>query len=57
MKCPCKGCNKRTITCHGEREDYKEWFIENRKVQERERAERSRSYALEKQIPRRNYFS
>ena len=27
MKCPCKGCEppKRTLTCHGFCEEYKEW--------------------------------
>ena len=31
MKCPCKGCDKRTITCHGSctaYKDYKEWLDE-----------------------------
>ena len=35
MKCPCKGCEppKRTVTCHGFCEEYKEWRVynENRK--------------------------
>lgn len=25
MKCPCNGCEKRTITCHGVCEAYKGW--------------------------------
>lgn len=25
MKCPCKDCFDRTITCHGFCEDYKKW--------------------------------
>ena len=28
MKCPCKGCEDRTITCHGNCERYKEYKIE-----------------------------
>lgn len=25
MKCPCKGCGRRTVTCHGFCQSYKEW--------------------------------
>ena len=25
MKCPCKGCTDRTITCHGVCRLYQEW--------------------------------
>lgn len=25
MKCPCRDCNNRTVTCHGFCEQYKEW--------------------------------
>ena len=25
MKCPCKGCDKRTITCHGVCQRYQSW--------------------------------
>ena len=25
MKCPCRGCTDRTITCHGVCARYKEW--------------------------------
>lgn len=25
MKCPCKGCEDRTITCHGVCKRYQEW--------------------------------
>ena len=29
MKCPCRGCTDRTITCHGVCERYQEWKKEN----------------------------
>ena len=25
MKCPCRGCENRTITCHGVCQEYKSW--------------------------------
>ena len=25
MRCPCKECNNRTISCHGVCEEYKAW--------------------------------
>ena len=25
MKCPCKGCDRRTITCHGVCKEYEAW--------------------------------
>lgn len=28
MKCPCKGCDKRTLTCHGVCLEYEAWKIE-----------------------------
>ena len=32
MKCPCKDCEHRTITCHGQCDEYKAWksYAENR---------------------------
>ena len=29
MKCPCKGCERRTITCHGICWEYKDWKQEH----------------------------
>ena len=29
MKCPCKGCERRTLTCHGFCEEYQAWAVEN----------------------------
>lgn len=29
LKCPCKGCENRTITCHGVCRKYEEWKIYN----------------------------
>lgn len=29
MKCPCRGCDRRTITCHGVCRQYQEWKIYN----------------------------
>ena len=28
-ECPCKDCNKRHATCHGECKDYLEWSENN----------------------------
>ena len=28
LKCPCKGCEKRTLTCHGVCRQYEDWKIE-----------------------------
>ena len=25
MQCPCRGCDRRTITCHGVCKDYQTW--------------------------------
>ena len=33
-KCPCKGCQDRSVTCHGDCEKYKAWKIEDRAVKE-----------------------
>lgn len=32
MECPCKDCNKRSATCHGECEEYKQWSLENEEI-------------------------
>ena len=29
MKCPCRGCDRRTITCHSVCRQYQEWKIYN----------------------------
>ena len=34
-ECPCKNCKKRTATCHGECELYKQWSLA--KTRERNR--------------------
>lgn len=34
LKCPCKGCTDRTITCHGVCLKYKDWQIYDRAVKE-----------------------
>ena len=31
-KCPCKGCEKRTITCHGFCRDYQEFRAERDEI-------------------------
>ena len=39
MKCPCKGCENRTVTCHGTCKGYqewKQWHDEMNKVKARE---------------------
>ena len=30
--CPCYGCSKRHIGCHGSCDDYKKWTIHNEKI-------------------------
>ena len=32
MKCPCKGCTERTVTCHGVCRRYQEWKMERDNV-------------------------
>lgn len=34
MKCPCKGCTDRTITCHSVCSKYEEWKIYDRAVKD-----------------------
>lgn len=31
-KCPCHGCDRRTVTCHGVYREYQEWKTEREKV-------------------------
>ena len=31
-KCPCHGCDRRTVTCHGVCREYQEWKTEREKV-------------------------
>ena len=42
MKCPCKGCGKRTITCHSVCAEYKEWSAHNEQIREMKRKETDR---------------
>lgn len=39
MKCPCKGCTDRTLTCHGFCDEYKAWKAEREQVNARRNAE------------------
>ena len=39
MKCPCKTCDKRTLTCRQVCEPWKAWQEEHRLAKERERRE------------------
>ena len=32
QKCPCHGCDRRTVTCHGVCREYQEWKAEREKV-------------------------
>lgn len=34
MKCPCKDCTERTLTCHGVCEKYQEWKKEREAINE-----------------------
>lgn len=45
LKCPCKDCTDRTLTCHGFCTRYKEWKEELEKKNEARRTETAR-YAI-----------
>ena len=55
-KCPCYGCNDRSITCHSECEKYIDWKTEHDAERERIRQERElnrdftyyKDYAIQK---------
>ena len=32
MKCPCKGCEDRTILCHGRCDGYQQWKAEREEI-------------------------
>lgn len=42
--CPCKKCEKRHATCHGNCEEYKEWAKENEKFREKARLNAASRY-------------
>ena len=33
--CPCKDCNKRTVECHGNCKEYKDWKKEGIEIKKR----------------------
>lgn len=59
--CPCKDCEKRTLTCHGFCEAYAEWKKAEAAIKEAREKERQRfntmSDAKKKEIWRRNRYS
>ena len=44
MKCPCKGCPKRTLTCHSVCTPYEDWKIERAAINDWNR-EKNRTLA------------
>lgn len=44
-KAPCKGCQERTLTCHGFCEKYKEWKAEYDRQHMAEYKEKEKRYA------------
>ena len=42
MKCPCKGCHERTITCHGVCEKFAKWKAEKAEAQRRRQEEKEK---------------
>lgn len=38
-RCPCKGCDRRTVTCHGFCRAYKEWKAEDSRQKQEEKQE------------------
>lgn len=44
MICPCKDCNKRTITCHSDCEPYLSYAKWKRQISEIERKEKQFNY-------------
>ena len=39
MKCPCKGCERHTLTCRQFCEEHRKWKEEHEQANERRRAE------------------
>ena len=39
MKCPCKDCQRRTLTCHGVCKEYHKWKQEREQANARREAE------------------
>lgn len=52
---PCKGCEKRTITCHGFCKDYQKWKKESDSQRDALRAARDKHYILAKKRKKDNY--
>lgn len=44
IKCPCYGCDKRTIDCHGSCKAYAEFTEENEKFKAQQRKEANKAY-------------
>ena len=63
MKCPCKGCGKRTLTCHGVCREYEDYKIERAAINDynRERNQVTvsdysiRRYWLNRRLSKRKY--
>ena len=49
MKCPCKGCTERTLTCHGVCHRYEDWKIERAAINDYNR-EQNKVYISEPSI-------
>jgi hypothetical protein len=63
LKCPCKGCEKRTQTCHGMCQEYEDYKIERAAINDynRERNQVTvsdysiRRYWLNRRLSKRKY--
>ena len=44
-ECPCQGCTKRKVGCHGYCVDYKKWSLVQKQISKREKEMRARTYS------------
>ena len=43
MRCPCKDCQRRTLTCHGVCKEYQQWKQEREQANARREAENEKT--------------
>lgn len=53
--CPCRGCQRREIGCHGKCEEYQTWSREKTKEREELREERRAHYTMNDDTLKQRY--
>ena len=53
MKCPCYGCDDRSVLCHSKCSKYQEWSVNDREQKEKERKQRIYDYSENYYTPSR----